>query len=55
MMLTRGEVDTRLSTSYRLRELASGADESNRKSDVVIEIVRSPDSLVVVLPATAVA
>jgi hypothetical protein len=55
IMFSRSEVDTLLSTSYRLRELASGVDDGARKSDVAIEIVRSADGSVVVLPATAVA
>lgn len=55
IMFSRSEVDTLLSTSYRLRELASGVDDGDRKSDVAIEIVRSADGSVVVLPATAVA
>lgn len=55
IMFTRGEVDELLSTSYRLRELASSAGEGSRKSDVAIDIVRSADGSVVVLPARAVA
>lgn len=49
------EVDTLLSTSYRLRELARDVDKGNPKSDVAIDIVRSADGSVVVLPAAAVA
>lgn len=55
IVFSRGEVDTLLGTSYRLRELASGVNGGGRNADTVIEIVRSADGSVVVLPATAVA
>lgn len=55
IMFTRNEVDALLNTSYRLRELAPAVGEGSRKSDVAIDIVRSMDGSVVVLPATAVA
>ncbi|MHA7653796.1 hypothetical protein ACX9NE_17085 [Mycobacterium sp. ML4] len=55
IMFTRGEVDALLNTSYRLRELAPSVSGGGRKSDVAIDIVRSADGSLVVLPATAVA
>jgi hypothetical protein len=55
VFFSRGEVDALLANSYRLRELASNVVDSNRKSDVAIEMVRSADGSLVVLPAAAVA
>ncbi|WP_136246348.1 hypothetical protein [Mycobacterium intracellulare] len=55
IMFTRSEVDTLLSTSYRLRELGNGLHEADQNSDVAIDIVRATDGSVMVLPATAIA
>jgi hypothetical protein len=55
ILFSRGEVDALLNTSYRLRDLARGVKDGNKKSDVAIEMVRSADGSLVVLPAAAVA
>lgn len=55
LMFSRGEVDTLLRTSHRLRELGQSVNVANPRSDVAIEMVRSVDGSLVVLPATAVA
>ncbi|MGG7102171.1 hypothetical protein [Rhodococcus sp. 24CO] len=47
------EVDKLLSTSYLLRELCDGVATSDRDCDVAIEIARTSDGSVVVLPALA--
>lgn len=47
------EVDKLLSTSYLLRELGDGVATSDRDCDVAIEIARTSDGSVVVLPALA--
>lgn len=52
-LMTRGDVDHLLRASYRLRELGDGVDAAIRDTDVVIEIARSSDGSVVVLPAEA--
>jgi hypothetical protein len=48
---TSGEVDKLLDASYRLREFGNATGSSDEASDVAIEMVRSPDGSVVVLPA----
>ncbi|MCX5042461.1 hypothetical protein OG921_04645 [Aldersonia sp. NBC_00410] len=46
-----GDVDKLLRTSRRLRELGSGIDTTDRQTDVAIDIARSSDASIVVLPA----
>jgi len=50
-MLTSGEVDDLLRSSHRLHELGDGVERGGRQPDVTIDIVRSCDGSVVVLPA----
>lgn len=51
VVFTSGEVDQLLRTSYRLRQLGEGVQIGDRASDVAIEMVRSSDGSVVVMPA----
>ena len=51
VVFTPGEVDHLLRTSRRLRELGEGVDDSDRQSDVAIEMVQNADGSVVVFPA----
>ena len=51
VVYTPGEVDHLLRTSRRLRELGEGVDDSERQSDVAIEMARNADGSVVVFPA----
>ena len=53
VMFTQGEVDDLLRAAYRLRALGNEVDASNQQYDVTIEIERSADGSVVVLPAVA--
>lgn len=48
-----GDVDKLLRTSTRLRALGDGIDGTGRASDVTIDIARSLDGSIVVLPALA--
>lgn len=52
-VFSSGEVDKLLQTSYRLRELGHRAEPVNHHPDVAIDIVRSKDGSVVVLPGVA--
>lgn len=52
VMFSRGEVDTLLRTSHRLRKLGLSVEYADPRSDVAIEMVRGADGSVVVLPAT---
>lgn len=51
VMFTAGAVDKLLRTSSRLRRLGDGVEAVDRTSDVAIEIARSADGSVTVLPA----
>lgn len=48
-----GEADRLLRAAYRIHALGDGVAAENRPTDVAIEIARSKDGSVVVLPATA--
>lgn len=50
-MMTRRQVDSLLDASYRLRDLNPGAHVSN--ADVIIDIEKSDDGTLLVLPARA--
>ena len=50
-LFTPSEVDKLLRTSYQLRELGEGIAPNAQASDVAIEMIRSGDGSVVVLPA----
>lgn len=51
VMFSAGAVDNLLRTSSRLRRLGDGIEAHDRASDVAIEMVRSADGSVVMLPA----
>jgi hypothetical protein len=51
LVITPGDVDRLLRASHRIHELGNGVDVNNRVSDVAIEIARSRDGSLVVLPA----
>lgn len=51
LVLRSGEVDDLLRSAHRLHELGDRVVESSRQPDVAIDIVRSRDGSVVVLPA----
>lgn len=52
-VVTSGEVDRLLRTAYRINALGEGMSNDRLPTDVAIEIVRSNDGSVVVLPALA--
>lgn len=52
-LMTRGQVDTLLDTSYRLRALGAGIDATAPVADVVIEIEKHRDGTLLVCPAHA--
>ena len=52
-LMSRGQVDDLLNTSYRLRTLADAASPVAAPADVVIEIERRQDGTLLVLPAQA--
>lgn len=52
-MFSAGEVDKLLETSHRLRTLGDRVEPEGQHPDVAIDIVRSPDGSVVVLPGHA--
>ena len=52
-LMSRGQVDDLLNTSYRLRALADAASPVAPPADVVIEIERRQDGTLLVLPAQA--
>ncbi len=51
MVITAGDVDDLLQSAYRLRALGERVEAGHSQSDVAIDIVRSTDGSVVVLPA----
>jgi hypothetical protein len=51
--MTRGQVDSLLDSSYRLRELGDSIGGAGRTSEVVIEIEKHSDGTLLVLPAHA--
>lgn len=52
-VMTRGQVDSLLDTSYRLRALGAGHGAAAPTADVVIEIEKHSDGTLLVLPARA--
>ena len=52
-LMSRGQVDELLNTSYRLRALGDAASPVALPADVVIEIERRQDGTLLVLPAQA--
>ncbi|MFB6722895.1 hypothetical protein ACFCV3_22140 [Kribbella sp. NPDC056345] len=52
-VLTRGQVDALLDTSYRLRAFGRGVAATGHTTDVVIEIEKHSDGTLMVLPARA--
>lgn len=52
-VVTSGEVDRLLRTAYRIHALGDGLADSTRATDLAIEIARSKDGSLVVLPALA--
>ncbi|WP_347057373.1 hypothetical protein ABC795_11760 [Blastococcus sp. HT6-30] len=53
VVYTQGEVDSLLTTAYRLRALGDGLGIGTHQADVAIEIERSSDGSLVVFPAEA--
>ncbi|MFI5706510.1 hypothetical protein [Kribbella sp. NPDC051620] len=52
-VMTRGQVDGLLETSYRLRALGDGVAAAASTAEVVIEIEKHSDGTLLVLPARA--
>lgn len=52
-VMTRGQVDSLLDTSYRLRALGAGRGAAAPTADIVIEIEKHSDGTLLVLPARA--
>lgn len=52
-VMTRGQVDSLLDTSYRLRALGAGHGAAAPTADIVIEIEKHSDGTLLVLPARA--
>lgn len=52
-LMPRSDVDALMRASYRLRDLSAGVNPAGSASDVVIEIAKSKDGSLLVLPATA--
>lgn len=52
-IMTRGQVDSLLETSYRLRALGDGVAATSPTAEVVIEIEKHSDGTLLVLPARA--
>ncbi|MEU4603457.1 hypothetical protein AB0F43_10795 [Kribbella sp. NPDC023972] len=52
-VMTRGQVDSLLEASYRLRDLGDSIGAAGRTSEVVIEIEKHSDGTLLVLPARA--
>lgn len=50
-LMTRGQVDELLETTYRLRDLGTRVHVANSKDDVVIQIAKHRDGSLLVLPA----
>lgn len=53
-LMTRGDVDELMRSSYRLSRLGDGVDQRGRATDVVIEIAKNDDGSILVLPAVAI-
>jgi len=52
-VMSRGQVDGLLETSYRLRALGDGVAGAGPTAEVVIEIEKHSDGTLLVLPARA--